>query len=230
MSGLRLLRAQHDVGQVGGAEVVRADADDLHARLLEPLLLHLDDGLAVDRVLVLEPDGDVLRLLAEGLADLEDGAHAHLGEVRAVRAGAHEVRELALGELGGDRVGVPVELLVLQRRVARGVRHRGDVRADQQVDLLARHELVDRGDALLRVGRVAAHQLDLLAEHAAFAVSLGDRELVAAGKLVAVERERAAVGIDGADPQAILRNRCAGRHPEQHHAREGEPCTTLDVH
>ncbi len=123
MSGLARFARSTDVGQVRGAEVVRTDADDLDAVLLELLLLRLDDRLAVDRVLVLDPDLHVFRLLAERLRDFTDRTYAHLGEVGAVRTGAHEVRQAAFGQLGGDCIGVPVELAVTQRRVARGVRH-----------------------------------------------------------------------------------------------------------
>ena len=96
--------------------------------------------------------------------------------------------------------------------------------------LVARHELVDRRDSLLRGRRIAAHELHFSPEQSALGVALVHGELVAARELVAVERQGSAVGIDGADAQGVLRDRGTGRQAEQRDAREGAPHTAVDVH
>ena len=187
-----VLRAQDRGTEVDGAEVVRADADDLGARFLENSLLVLGDRGAVDRILVLDPDLEVLRLLAEGLGDEVQRRVGGLPRERPRPGpGADVVRKPARRQLGRQRVRIPIELLVRQRRFARGARHGTDVAADEGVDLVAVRELLDRGDALLRAARVAAYDDDLAAHDAAGGVRLFGRKLVAAVELVAVERERA---------------------------------------
>ena len=63
--GRRALGAQDRVGQVDGAEVMRADADDGRAFLLQHFLLPLGDRGAVDRVFAFDPDLQALDRLAE---------------------------------------------------------------------------------------------------------------------------------------------------------------------
>src|SRR6266511_4077574 len=124
-----------------------------------------------------------------------------------------------VGQVGGARIGVPVQLAVTLRRVARRVRNGRDVRADEQIDLVAGGELIDGGDSLLRIAGVAADELDLAPEHTALRVLFVDGELVAARKLVTVERERTAVRVDRADANRRLRRR-DGRERRRHRAKE----------
>jgi hypothetical protein len=149
--GGRGLGAQHRVGQVGCAEIVRADADDLRTGFLEQFLLTLRYRGAVNRILAFDPDLQPFHVLAECRREqFARGVRRHFGKARRVRPAANEVRQAAFGQIGGKRVRVPVELAVTQRRVARGVRHHADIGADEDVDLVA-DKLLDRRYALLRV-------------------------------------------------------------------------------
>src|SRR5262249_53442335 len=80
-------------------------------------------------------------------------------------------------------------------------------------------------DGLLRVRGRPADQLDLALQPAALGVSLVDPDLVAAREVVAIERGRPAVGINGADLDRLTlaprraggeRDGGSGQTPENH--------------
>jgi hypothetical protein len=190
---------------------VGANADDLHASFLEEPLLILGDRGAVDGVLVLDPDLELLRILAQSLGDqFRDRFHGLRREGAGPRPGTDVVRKTARGEFRGKSVCIPVELVVGESGFARRARDGADVTTDESVDVVAVRELLNGGDALLRAARVAAHDDHLAAEDSSGRVDLFGGQFVAAIELVAVERERTRQRVHGSELEILGLGRRSG--------------------
>ena len=192
---------------------MRADADDLDAEGFEQALLPLRDAGAVDRILVLDPHLELVHRLLQRRSDqIAQGVDRALREGARVGPRADVVGQAAGGQLLGQRDGLEVQLVEAHRSVARGVGDAAGVGAGEQVDLLLVHQLFDGLDALLRIGRVAVHDLDLAAEHAAAGVGFFGSHLEAARHLGAVLRSRPAERVDRTDLEGLL---CVSRRQQR---------------
>jgi hypothetical protein len=125
-------------------------------------------------------------------------------------------------QVGGNGVSVPVDLLIIERRLAGRGGDGAEIRADEAVDVLAAGKLLDRGDALLRGRGVAAHDFEVLAEHAPLGVHGVGAELIASSDFIAIIGHRPRQGIDGADLDGLLGPGGVGRENRQAGGRAQE--------
>ena len=199
---------------------MRAHAGQLDAVLLQQLLERLSDRGAEVEVLMLDPDLQVARAFVEGRRDqILDRRDRFDRVARRVRPGAHEIGQAAVGQFLSGRDRLPVQAIVALCRVARGGGHWAHIGAGEQIDLVARRQLLDGGDGLLRVGGVTADQLNLTPEQTAGGIDLIDCQFVAAGELEAVFCQRTGKGIDLADLDRIG-GQCGHRRQSKYCAGE----------
>ena len=202
------LGAQHRVVQIDRGRRMRAHTDHLGAEGFQDALLALGDRRSIDRFFVLDPDLQALHILLQRRRNqFAHRGRRGVGESAAVRAAPDEVGQAALSQHLGNRIGFPVQLVVTQRRVAGGQRDAANIGADEHVHLVLVDQLFDGGNALLGIGHVAADQFDLAAQHATGGIDLVHRDLVAARDLGAVQRQRAAVGVERANLDRLLGER-----------------------
>jgi hypothetical protein len=191
---------------------------DVGLRLLDHGLERFDPGLAVFEVRIDQRPA----LLLGGDCIRHQHRHLHVG--RGPQAEGVAVAVLP-GDLVGQRLGGEEEHLLLAGELGDGEPDVGEERAGDDVDALARDQLVGDAHRVAGIGAVVArHHLELLAKHAALGVDLLDRELPPF--LVGVEERRLGlVAVELADLDRALRE---GGHADRRErgGRRGELNTT----